>query len=426
MAVARVAARLLAPALLAALLAAPARAQDTRLTSAWQDPGLTLIDLLDAGTRFYKQSALGEVVLDAQAPSGGEGSLRLAIAGADGQLNLRSDLETPIDLSDQNLVIWLRVEDPADLGYVALYIGHDELESHASYIISIGDDDPSMILGRAGEWHAVSVNLADPYRTAGRPDMSRVDALQLAVAAKGDDEAVVHVHGIASFPRPERGSVTLIFDDARDGVALAVPVLQRLGLRSSIAVITEFLDQAAFMSTAELVALERYLRWELLSHHTSEVPLDRSFDTYEPADLVAEFEALTARMLSLTSSPGWHHLVYPNGRIDQEAIETVRQYFTSGRTTVNQLGLETWPPGDPYRLRAMSVLATDAPEALIDLIDRAATSGGWLILAFHQITDAVIEHPTEYRLDDFKRVVEYLADADVDVLLLSDRWPEPP
>lgn len=412
--------------MLVTLMTPPALAQEFAVSSAWQDPGLRLLDPLNSETRFYKQSSTGEFAPDEEAPAGGEGSLRLAVAGADGQLNLRADLSAPIDLSDQNLVIWLRVEDPADLAYVALYVGHDELESHTSYIISIGDDDPSMILGRAGEWHAVSVNLADPYRTAGRPDMSRIDAVQLGVAASGDDEAVVYVHGIASFPRPARGAVTLMFDDARDGVELAVPVLQRLGLKSSIAVITGFLDQAAFMSTAELVALESYLHWDLISHHTLEVPLDRSFDSYEPADLAAEFEALTAAMRRLASSPGWRHLVYPNGRIDKDAIETVRHYFTSGRTTVNQLGLETWPPGDQYRLRAMSVLSTDTPEALIDLIDRAAASGGWLILAFHQIREDVIEYPTEYLLDDFTRVVEYLAVADVDVLLLTERWPELP
>lgn len=423
MAGARVAWRLLALVVLAALMAAPALAQDAAVTSAWQDPGLTLLDPLGSETRFYKQSALGEVTPDAQAPAGHEGSLRLAIAGADGQLNLRADLSEPLDLSNQNLVIWLRVEDPADLAYVALYIGHDELESHASYIVSVGDDDPSMILGRAGEWHAVSVNLADPYRTAGNPDLSRIDKVQISLAASGDEEAVVYVHGVASFPRPPRGAVTLMFDDARDGVALAVPVLQRLGLRASIAVIPGFLDLPEFMSAAELAALESYLHWDLLSHHTLEVPLERSFDTYEPADLAAEFEALTEAMRDLSPSPGWRHLVYPNGRIDQEAIETVRRYFTSGRTTVNQLGLETWPPGDQYRLRAMSVLATDTPEALIDLIERAAASGGWLILTFHQITDHAIEYPTEYRLADFTRVVEHLAGADVDVLPLSDRWP---
>lgn len=398
-------------------------AESAPVTSAWHDPHLKLIDAFEPGTIFYQQSALGEAAPDSDAPPGGAGSLRLAIAGVDGQLNVRAELGADLDLSGENLVIWLRVEDPASLAYVALYVGNDDLESYAAYLVSIGDPDPSMLLARGGEWHAVSVNLADPYQTVGRPDLTRIDALQLSVAASGAGEAVVNVHGLASFPRAARGAVTLMFDDARDGVSLAVPVLQHLGLPASIAVITGFLDRPGFMSVAELVALESYLHWETVAHHTSEVPLDHSFDAYDVEALASEFEALTDALRGLTPSAGWRHLAYPNGRIDERALETVRRYFTSGRTTVNQLGLETWPPGDQYRLRAMSVLATDPPESLIDLIDRAAASGGWLILTFHQIVEGAPEFPTQYRLDDFRRVVEHLAGVDVDVLLLSDRWP---
>lgn len=395
----------------------------TPFSSAWDDPGLQVIDLLEPGTRFYRQSSVGTVTPDASAPLEGAGSLRLAIAGADGQLNLRAELQSPLDLSDKNLLLWLRVEDPQALAYVALYAGNDDLESFNAYLVSLGDDDPSMLLGRSGEWHAVSVNLADPSSTTGAPDLTRVDALQLSLAASGESEAVVNVHGLASFPRAARGAVTVMFDDARDGVALAVPILQRLGLPASVAVITEFLDAPGFLTLAELVALERYLGWELVAHHTADVPLERSFDSYDEPALANELEALTAWLRDASPSRGWRHLVYPNGRIDEEAIATVRRYFISGRTTVGQLGLETWPPGDPYRLRATSVLASDAPEALIDLIDRAAASGGWLILAFHQIVEGETEFQTQYRIDDLQRVMEHLARADVDVLLLSDRWP---
>lgn len=392
-------------------------------SSAWDDPGLQVIDLFEPGTRFYQQSLVGSVTPDTAAPLEGAGSLRLAIAGADGQLNLRAELQSPLDLSSKNLILWLRVEDPEALAYVALYAGNGDFESFNAYLVSLGDDDPSMLLGRSGEWHAVSVNLADPSSTTGVPDLTRVDALQLSVAANGESEAVVNVHGLASFPRAARGAVTVMFDDARDGVALAVPILQRLGLAASVAVITEFLDTPGFLTLAELVALERYLGWELVAHHTTDVPLELSFDTYDEQALAAELEALTAWLRDASPLRGWRHLAYPNGRIDEEAIATVRRYFISGRTTVGQLGLETWPPGDLYRLRATSVLASDAPEALIDLIDRAAAGGGWLILVFHQIVDGETEFQTQYRIEDLQRVMEHLVRADVDVLLLSDRWP---
>lgn len=389
----------------------------------WGVPDLQVIDLMQAASRFYQQSATGAVTSDYDSPLFGTTSLRLAVSGTDGQLNLRAEPREPLDLSASNLVVWLRLEDPEALDYVSLYVANDGFAAFNSYLLAVGVTDASARLGQPGEWHAVSVNLADPDAAVGQVDLSRVDALQVSLRAAGDEEAAISVNGVASFPRPPRGSATVMFDDSRDGALLAAPVLDELGLRASVAVISEFLGQPGFLSLEDLIALERDFGWEAVAHHTAAAPLELSFDRLEPLDLTVEFEKLTAWMRATGLTRGVDHIVYPNGRIDEEALETVKRYFTSGRTTVKLLGLETWPPGDPYRLRATSVLSSDPPAALTALIDRAAASGGWLILVFHQVVEGESEFETQYRLADLELVMRHLAAADVDVYLLSERWP---
>lgn len=419
----RWAALLLAP--LGAAVASAALAQTAQVSPApaWPEPGLQVIDLMQAATRFYQQSATGAVTREYDSPLFGTTSLRLAVSGTEGQLNLRAELLEPLDLSASNLLVWLRVEDPEALAYVSLYVANDDFAAFNSYLVAVSASDPSARLGQPGEWHAVSVNLADPVVAVGELDLARVDALQISIQSAGDEEAAIGVNGVASFPRPPRGSVTVMFDDSRDGVRLAAPVLEGLGLKASVAVISEFLGAPGFLGVEEVIALERDQGWEAVAHHTAEAPLERSFDRLEPVDLAEELEALTAWMRGVGFTRGVGHVAYPNGRIDEEALQTIRRYFTSGRTTVNGLGLETWPPGDPYRLRATSVLSTDSPSALTALIDRAAASGGWLILVFHQVVQGESEFDTQYRLADLETVMRHLAAADVDVYLLSERWP---
>ena len=108
------------------------------------------------------------------------------------------------------------------------------------------------------------------------------------------------------------------------------------------------------------------------------------------------------------------------GGFDAASIEEVRRYFGAGRTILQSLGLETYPPADPYRVRALSVTDTTTTEALRVAIDRAARERSWLVLVFHQFSNAAAQHDTEYSGVDFARVMAHLAAADVEVLTFSE------
>ena len=82
--------------------------------------------------------------------------------------------------------------------------------------------------------------------------------------------------------------------------------------------------------------------------------------------------------------------------------------------------LETLPPADPYRVRALSVESTDSVHALTAAIDRAAREKGWLVLVFHQFTNSPPEYAPQYSGLDFAQVMAHLAAADVDVLTFTE------
>ncbi|HRN19720.1 MAG TPA: hypothetical protein PLU66_11600, partial [Trueperaceae bacterium] len=110
----------------------------------------------------------------------------------------------------------------------------------------------------------------------------------------------------------------------------------------------------------------------------------------------------------------------PYGGFDEASLARVQQYFAAGRTIIRSQGLETWPPADPYRLRALSVSLLDTPAIINAAIDRAAREHSWLVLVFHQIVPEVSDIDTWYFSQDLASVFAHLAGADVDVVLLSD------
>src|SRR5690606_771499 len=184
----------------------------------WPAPALEVLDLFQADTPFYQQSAKGRVEADASQRLCGEQSLRLTTAGSQGQLNLRADLGQPLDLSHRNLMLWLRVDGHEHLDAVTLYVGSTEMAAYAVYPVAVGGTANNDLYAHDGEWYAITVSLGDPAAVQGVVDFTAISSLQVSVSARSAGEVTVHVNGLATTSKPTRGAVTVMFDDARDTV----------------------------------------------------------------------------------------------------------------------------------------------------------------------------------------------------------------
>lgn len=400
----------------------PVDAQATVYAHAtWPVPVLEVIDLFQSGSSFYQQSAKGSVAVDDSIYLFGTSSLRLAVTGSAGQLNLRSQEVGPLDLSRSDLVLWLRVDGMENLGTVSVYVGSHDMAEYAVYTAAVGGAEANEQFSRDGEWYALTINLGDPLVLSGSVDMTAVTSLQVSVTARSEGEVIVHLNGLATTARSRRGAVTIMFDDARDSVyTLGLPVLNELGLRATVSTIADLAGEPGFMTIDQLRSLQDAYGWEIVAHHATALDSDEAFDALPAADLIAELAGVRSWMLANGLTSGIDAVSYPHGRIDDQSERVVERYFDRGRTTVRSLGLESRPPADPLRLRAYVVRDVDPLAELLDLVDRAVTSGGWLILVFHQLVDG--EDPafqTFYRLHDFSVVMAKVAASGLEVVGLS-------
>lgn len=379
-----------------------------------------VIDPFQHDTPFRQQTAAGSVAPDLDEVLLGTRSLRVRTDGDGVQVNVRAEGVGPFDLATHFPRLHLKVDGVPHLRSVLLYVSDDGFATFDAYLLAEGGAPGAALYLDDGRWATLSTALGRPLSGEARVDLARVTDLQLSVVDDGAAPVTVWFGGLDAVERPERGVVTLVFDDARSGVhEYALPVMQRHGLVASVAVISELVGTPGFLTLEQLRTMERFAGWEMVAHHVTPLP-GGGFDTLGEAELRAELEGVKRWLLEGGFRRGVDVVAYPYGGFDAATVEVVRDYFAAGRTILRDAGLETLPPADPYRIRALSVTPHDAPEALQAAIDTAARDRAWLILVFHQFTATEPEYDTEYPATDFALVMAHLAAADVDVLTLSE------
>jgi len=383
-------------------------------------PG-TPIDTFQYDTPFVKQTTAGVAAADLEEVLVGTRSLRVDTDGDALQVNVRATNLNPIDLSGSFLTLTLKLSGLEHLSYLSLYLSADGFETYDSFPVLTGVADPAFSYGHDGEWFTITVGLGTTA-TGGRPtiDLAAVTDMQLSLADDGTGPVTAWFDYLGALDLPARGKVSLVFDDARDGAfAFALPLAQRLGIRASIAAIVDLVGVDTFMTVDQLLTAERFAGWEVIAHQASLLE-DGGLDTLTPEALTAELARVKTWLLENGFQRGVDLIAYPYGGYDAESLAQVRRYFAAGRTIVRDQGLETWPPADPYRIRAVSLGAADPPSAINALIDRAAAERAWLVLVFHQVYPRGSDVDTYYYMEDLASILAHLAAADVDVVLLSE------
>lgn len=384
-------------------------------------PAAFVVDALQPGTAFHQQSASGAVAFDPEDTVRGDTALRIDTDGDAGQVNVRAANVGPFDLRETYLRVAVKIDQPARLEHVLLYLSSDGFAGYQVYrLVRGGTAFEPWVLG--GAWQYVTLALGSPLEVVGAgADLGSITDLQLSVADLGSGPVQVRFGALEALPRPARGVVTIVFDDARDGVyRFARPVLERYGVRAAVAVIADLVGQPGFMRLEELQNLERFAGWEVIAHHATVLPDGTGLTALDPVALGCELATIKSWLLTNGFQRGADQIAYPSGAFDRSTLEATRALFATGRTISRANGLETWPPADPLRIRALSVRSDDPPAALMAAVDRAEREHGWLTLVFHQIVDGEPQNATSYAMADFERVIRHLATADVDVRSPSD------
>jgi peptidoglycan-N-acetylglucosamine deacetylase len=193
-----------------------------------------------------------------------------------------------------------------------------------------------------------------------------------------------------SWPDGARAAVSLTYDDAVPSQRRAARELEQLGLRG-----TFFLTGTASDLAAHRGAWRDLLEaGHELASHTMHHPCDGSHDwvprgyttqDYDLGRMAAELDQTLGLLGSLGARPPYT-FAYPCGETTvgkppQSYVGLVRERFLAARGVEPRVA-------DPWLDPLSQVPAHDGarpPHELIELVERAAESGGWLVLLFHGV-----------------------------------------
>lgn len=154
-------------------------------------------------------------------------------------------------------------------------------------------------------------------------------------------------HMTAGAPLPAR-PVVITFDDGyADNYTTALPILKRYGLKATVFVVTDFLDERPYMTWDEVKAL-RKAGIEIGSHTLAHRDL-----TWLPRDERLEDLRASKEGLEWRLDAPVRFLAYPFGSYDAAVEEALKQAgFKAAVTTV--LGLNK-PGDDVYALKRINI-----------------------------------------------------------------------
>lgn len=309
---------------------------------------------------------------------------------------LQNTSTSTFDTTSLQVAVVLMCPDTTHLNSVNFSMGNSNGFSNEYHVTFT-----SQVLLSSGAWQVVTLSLGDAV-TQGSPTRTGINAIR--VYFKDDNtgnKVTVHWQAIWFMPNAATqkgvpfpsGVASLCFDDGyATQWATAKPYLDASGLRASAYIIKDQLSSSGRMTLAQLQALQDQSGWEINSH------------AYTDADHTAQFTGITAAQLTwdLSAQKEWLRVnsldgqgfAYPKGGANPAVVSAVREWYRYSRGT--QALTETWPPGDPYRLKSFSSISEfsggTAPSSVSGAggkIDKAVSNGAWLILTFHNIIPAV-------------------------------------
>jgi peptidoglycan/xylan/chitin deacetylase (PgdA/CDA1 family) len=340
----------------------------------------------------------------------------------------------PVDFTDRDVAVWVKVDDWAHLDVLRLWLSSDpgDFRNAVTFDLTTRTDD-ALRYALPGRWVRFVVPWGHGTPEPGADvDRARIRTIQLQVFDDNTGHPVtVRWNGIAAVSRSHnpfpRGVVSLTFDDGyatQDTQARAYLDLRRM--RATLYALRDYAEagEGYHLTTARLRDLERRSGWEIGAHAAASTRHDRPRGYAGLSAAVLEEEL--AGVQSWLADHGLHggeQFAYPKGYFDPTVLDVVRARTGSGRVLLNT-PVETWPPSDRHRLRAYMLTRSTPVSAVTALVDQAVVDRAWLILVFHQIQSPAPAYGTTPR--DFQEIVDHIADSGVEVLPVGEVLAHPP
>jgi hypothetical protein len=342
---------------------------------------------------------------------------------------------TATDFTGKTLRLRLKIDDITHLKNLNLFLGSGNFASYYNWNIQ-GTTGGSNFIPSGGTtpgqgWYTVTLSWADAV-VSGSPARTSLTDLQLQVQDDGAGTVTLRVQDIEAIPDGSAifptGVISIGFDDVYGSAyTYGLPKLQQCGYRGSVYTIQSMVGTTGRMTLTQLYALQDY-GWEMGSHAYLDADHALTYTGMTAAQLDADLRRLKAWEIT-SGLRGMDGTAYPLGQygVTVDGVPTtqiVRQYNGYARTTSRKT-YETFPPADPYRLRAQSAITTFAggyaPSAVTGTdLAKIKASAAWGIYVFHDIVTGAPTSSTQIAQADFNAIVDAISAAGIPVLPAGD------
>lgn len=336
------------------------------------------------------------------------------------------------DTTSRMLRILVRVDDITTLQNLDVQVAVDNTFASGWTWNPQGTTGTSTYI-TSGDWVLMSLGFADAT-ALGAGARSGLTALRVRVRDTGAPVTVrlqaaeLIADGTAVFPN---GAVVITADDAYQSfVDLGAAKLDGYGFPVTMYLIADRIGLSGRLTMQEILDRQATAGWEAACHAWADSAHGTTYTGLTAA--AADTDARAMKAFAVTNGfRGADLFALPKGATakttdGQPLIPILARYYASVASTVNKTR-ETWPPGDPFRVRRISAISSFSggysPANITGSggdLDKVKANGGVLVLNFHQI---VASGPTDTSMilqSDFAAIMDAIASKGLRVLTMGE------
>lgn len=369
--------------------------------------GEVLEDFSEGIDNWYELDSNGDFS-ETDDVSNGERGIRLVADEGEAYVGAVRAFDDPLDLSGKNVSVSFRAASPQVHRVEVQLVAPDQgnvLELNRSHT---GPLDYWMWadLGATGE--------------EGDPDLSEVYEMRLIGRDRAQEEPIdITVDEIRTHDAPDQGRVMLTWDDNHGTQERAFEMMEEFGFPGVDGVITHSVGNGDRLDVHQLREMQD-AGWDIVSHphHPESGSQPLIADNFSEDEIRSVLEDSIDWLERRGFEDGASYLITPGNLRDATHMEIVKDYF---EMTVSYGG---GPVGQPLT-NSYAVGRFDGydPEDVTEYVDLAEKYNQLTIPMWHSIGEEGEEvdgEEVDVTVEQFEELLQYIDDADVEVVTLSD------
>lgn len=372
----------------------------------WANPKISYLETFQAG-HGWAGSGTGTVADDVTSPALGSQSLKLTCTNATVQATIT---RTAFTLVGKQLAVLVKASATTYFSAVDILLASDA--GFANYV-RVNCVYPATLL-QADTWQWVYFSLADLASTVGTPNLAAITTMRLRLNGNSAGNQVsLNINCLGTFdtaPAFPNGVVTLSFDDSISSqFTRAKPQMDLYGFAGNAFTIVDLVDSGAGLLTLQnLQDMQQNSHWEICGHAFTQAAHNTNYVNISTDALETELRSLKTWLVDNNFYRGADYLAWPGGGVNLTVANYAKKYFKFGRSVA---GSPTPPPtvDTPMKVRCVGVGYPTSLATIQAYVDAAYTYGGWLILAFHDITASGASSATQWDVANFSSLMSYIA-----------------